>query len=1112
MPLLAVGCMAFAAEPLFDEVPQIAVTPLGKQIVDGKRDADEDRFSAGMYGFCMLQMKQFPAEARFNVSTDGKHLFLSAQCETGPDGILQRSRKGRGGERAFLDDSFEFVIIPNPEAAAPSIYHLILNNRGSYMAAGKSGAGNIAWDPKFTCTGNVRGNLWTFELTLPLSQFGISEWKDGQSIGLRFCRNWRRLKKEFGGDWGRQTSWEQKYAQFFSSDFLPKLTLRREAPVVRFLSLRKGKEPDIRISLFNPGKTPLALRLFYRHQPINSQSVTREDSLTLAPGEKRELSLPTAQITEGETISTGFKVTSLDGEKIYYHRAFTWQLEQPDVFASADGDSRKIAFHYAYYPESDSLYAVADLSAMKELSKLKKITLELRDKSGGLLASATMPPLRKKTARMLWKLPPLKEITMKSNLSGEYTLTVTAHGIPDAVIVRKFERKVFAWEGNTFGKSDRLIAPFTPIRVKGDTVSAILRDHVMNGLGLWKQVNADGEKLFRDNGIAIEAVINGRKFTADGTIRFTKQTPTQVICSSQWHAGALNATAVSDWDYDGMMKYTLELQPLKEKIDSLKLIVPLDPANAYLFHACTDGLRFNYGGATPQAWNSTQAPRSSIQSSYVNYIWLGTEGRGFSVFGENDRGWSMDGKIPAQELIRRNGTVYLVCNLIARQEKIKTPRRIVLGFQATPVKPMPENWRLRGFNTGEKIRKYLDFSLHFLGSSYCQGGLSHSNDLFPRDFDYSLWKAFAETRRSGEIPSDFIRNWNRGYRDKSLHETYAREIAYGFGVMKNAPKNSIMFYTNARGMRLDIPDARTFLDNWFREEFQTTREKEPEYGDFLSYSVDPGASYRDFALYHYNRMLTMGVTDKLYWDDIFLAANWDRSGAGDAYEMEDGRLQPSVGLWNIRALIRRAAIHMDELGKKPYNMIHMTNTAIAPISAFAQQHLDWEDHMGVNPFQMRYTREYIRTVSIGRQFGNRPFAIGLVDGKSDPVKKQVCLRSRSGVMYTHEINNMPPALYEFGYGKPHVRVWNYWEKEYPAAFNGETSSILVTKKGAAALIVCNYDRKEDFMVKLDLAKIGISREIRAEDNETKEPLSVNGNTISFKMKKFDYIYIDIKEK
>lgn len=330
MPLLAVGCMAFAAEPLFDEVPQIAVTPLGKQIVDGKRDADEDRFSAGMYGFCMLQMKQFPAEARFNVSTDGKHLFLSAQCETGPDGILQRSRKGRGGERAFLDDSFEFVIIPNPEAAAPSIYHLILNNRGSYMAAGKSGAGNIAWDPKFTYTGNVRGNLWTFELTLPLSQFGISEWKDGQSIGLRFCRNWRRLKKEFGGDWGRQTSWEQKYAQFFSSDFLPKLTLRREAPVVRFLSLRKGKEPDIRVSLFNPGKTPLALRLFYRHQPINSQSVTREDSLTLAPGEKRELSLPTAQITEGETISTAFKVTSLDGEKIYYHRAFTWQLEQPE--------------------------------------------------------------------------------------------------------------------------------------------------------------------------------------------------------------------------------------------------------------------------------------------------------------------------------------------------------------------------------------------------------------------------------------------------------------------------------------------------------------------------------------------------------------------------------------------------------------------------------------------------------------------------------------------------------------------------------------------------------------------------------------------------------------
>ena len=180
------------------------------------------------------------------------------------------------------------------------------------------------------------------------------------------------------------------------------MTLYREAPVVRFLSLRKDKAPDIRVSLFNPGAKPLDLKLFYRHQPISSQSVTREDALTLAPGETKVLSLPTAQITEGETVSCGFKVTDADGKKVYYHRAFTWQLERSEVFASSGGDNQKIALNYAYYPENDSLYAVADLSAVKDLSILKKITLDIKDKSGKLIASTEMPSLRKGATRMLW--------------------------------------------------------------------------------------------------------------------------------------------------------------------------------------------------------------------------------------------------------------------------------------------------------------------------------------------------------------------------------------------------------------------------------------------------------------------------------------------------------------------------------------------------------------------------------------------------------------------------------------------------------------------------------------------------------------------------------------
>lgn len=1113
--LLLSGLVSPGMEPIFKKDPQIAVVPQAKQAEDGVRTKEEDQFSTGMFGFCPLlanRKELLPPDARFNVATDGKSLFISAQCETGPDGILERARKGRGGERAFLDDSFELVVVPDPKDAKPSVYHIFLNNRGSYMATAKKGSDTLGWEPQFNMKGTVKDRLWTWEVSLPLSQFGMSEWKDGQVIGLRICRNWRRMKKEFGGEWGCQSAWGQNWISFFSADSIPLVTLYKEAPIIRFLSLRKGNVPDIRVSLFNPTSREMTLNMIYRHQPKNCQSVSRDERITLKPGETKVIALPTAQITEGEVIATGIQFASSDNQKVYYRRTFLWQVEKPDAFASENEDKQKIAFNYAYYPESDSLYAVADLGAIRNSHPVKPLTLEIKDKYGKSIAKTQMPPPKDGKTELLWKIPPLKEITRSTNPSGEYTLTVIPEEIPEAMIVRKFERKIFEWEGNSLGKSNRLIAPFTPIQIRGETVSTILRDHVMNGLGLWKQVRADGENLLKENGIILEAVIDGKSYRAEGQFRFTEKSPTRVVAVSRWHAGSLNASAVSDWDYDGMMKYTLTLYPTKNVIQSLKMIIPVDPANAYLFHACTDGLRFNYGGATPPSWDSTQASRSSLQTSYVNYIWLGTEGRGLSVFGENDKGWIVDKKHPTQELIRKGDSLYLVFHLISKPCEIKEDRRIILGFQATPVKPMPKDWRRTTWGAPSQYWPYLVHNTNFLGSPYCYGGLTHSNELFPRDFDLSLWYAFAEVRKTKQIPKRFVRKWLDGYRDREMmKKVYAPEIAFGFHMMQNSPPGTIMFYTNARGQRLDIPESRTFLDDWFREEFQSSRNVPPEYGAHQSYSIDPTSSYRDFAMFWYQKMLSIGVTDNLYWDDIYLTGNWDHSGREEAYVMEDGSFQPSVGLFNIRALIRRAAVMMEEMGKTPQNMVHMTNTAIAPICAFAQKNLDWEDQDGLRPFQERYTREYIRAVTLGRQFGNRPHAIGMISKGGDPETLKMCRRSRSGVMITHEINNVPLDLYKFGYGQDYVRVWNYWEKDYPVKISGETSSLFVSKKDEAVLIVCNYDKSENFTARLDCRKLGFTGPLSAVNAETREPIEVKGDTLIFRIKRSDYVYIQIKE-
>ena len=77
-------------------------------------------------------------------------------------------------------------------------------------------------------------------------------------------------------------------------------------------------------------------------------------------------------------------------------------------------------------------------------------------------------------------------------------LAETKPGDPKAAkstYAQTFKRERFVWEHNKIGKSTKVIPPFTPLAVKGQTVSAVLRKHRMNALGLWDQVSSEGVDL-----------------------------------------------------------------------------------------------------------------------------------------------------------------------------------------------------------------------------------------------------------------------------------------------------------------------------------------------------------------------------------------------------------------------------------------------------------------------------------------------------------------------------------------------------------------------------------------------------------------------------------------
>ena len=101
-------------------------------------DWNDTAHMAGMDGIhCLKQKTLISQNIKFYFGTNGKSIFLVSEAETGPGGVRQR---GRTPAMVINDDTYELVLVPNPDDPRSPIYHMIINNRGSlYSLARKEG-------------------------------------------------------------------------------------------------------------------------------------------------------------------------------------------------------------------------------------------------------------------------------------------------------------------------------------------------------------------------------------------------------------------------------------------------------------------------------------------------------------------------------------------------------------------------------------------------------------------------------------------------------------------------------------------------------------------------------------------------------------------------------------------------------------------------------------------------------------------------------------------------------------------------------------------------------------------------------------------------------------
>ena len=1010
----------------------------------------------------------------FWVGCDRKFLYVAVRSGVHPTlgAVANLTPKGNADQNVVMDDSLEIWVDNSPGRDTGQYFQVIVNPNGAIYDARFSHKDKIAekfWRADMSQGHTVKDGVWTAEVAISLASLGVTD--PTQPLGVRICRDYKN-------PWD-QARWEPRVHSFDAPETMAQVRFADDAPAVEELPVQDANGVTVGVSLFNPSPQPLPLHVRLGYNAQDQPRYYQNTDVTLAPGQRQSVVYKKPFFTPDDYPALGESLVTDAAGKIFYHRDFKWHtrlLGTPDWDAAATPDPAEATkLDIAYYPSYHLLRWRGNVARLAGKEAVRQMRLVVRAKATGATVVQQAVPLGK-------DFEAVSQVALPTMATGTYEAALYLDGAQPAATparVAPFTHATFAWENNKLGTEDVVIPPFTPLTVKGRVVSAVLRQHVMADNGLWAQVRALGRDILAGP-MRLEVRQDGLPQPVTASLRFQSAKPTQVVAVSAWSGGDLRGRTTSEFDYDGCLKVTLDLPPTKTPVESLDLIIPLKNDAAPLMHACGEGLRSNYGGYVPPGqgvvWTSAQASRDGLLGTFLPYLWIGGEERGLVWFASNDRDWVPDptDKLPALSLERKGGTLSLRVRLIAHATRLDRVRHIVFGLQATPVKPMPQDpdWRLRGEVSGGQ------FNVHVLGMSMYWGADLYGN--VPRGGDYTVDEKLAQAEK-------------QGHRDDAFFDAYLAknpDIKAEVNSASNPGHADAMIpYTNLRGDVTSTAEWPVYQDEWRRTDFPG-HAPGPVPGS-IDFSLTPVQSRQDYLLYAYHELLTHGF-DGIYWDNICIYDN-DSPVTGGGYVRDDGLFQPDTDIWLLRQLTKRTATMFYEMGRRNLTMPHMTNAYLIPVFSWSTMNLDWEMHYGGTDFQDRFSRDYIRAASLGRQGGNMPVVLEGITEVSDPKRRAWVERTRTAVCIPHELavwqadpffGLVRTYLYSLGYGTPACQVVHYWDENPAVSVGGiDAAWIAFENKDTVAVMVTDYGGGGDARLTLDTRRLGLPADYTASNWE-----------------------------
>jgi hypothetical protein len=750
---------------------------------------------------------------------------------------------------------------------------------------------------------------------------------------------------------------------------------------------------------------------------------------------------------------------------------------------------------FAYYPSRDQMrVAVAVPMGGGSAGAMVAVVRRKGDKTA--INTVRFDRLTDGAQELTFSLPPLE---------GDYELVVRPENSarPEEEVVRSFTRTRFPWEGKGLGTGTRVYPPFTPLRLEGKQLSAVLREHTLNDQGLCDQIVAAGKPLlaapmrFRVRSGGSELPIQTQP------LKIVQRADHQVIAESHWTAGPLSAQSRATWEYDGVLRMDLTLAPSQgRKVDALQLDIPLREETAQLLKAFSDdNHKCEYASRVPSkagvAWDSREVVTKQFPPNFCAYIYVGSPVRGLCWFAENDKGWSWDAGKPNIELVREGGAVTLRVHLINRPLVLEKARTLTFGLQAAPVKPQFGPWRYRFWRDRYSI--VADESAWF--------GLGLACSYYPAGKDLSLWDAVKQANQKPFTDAEVAKIIERARPYSApFGEAAVRRMEVGANyILKHHAGRKLLFYYN-RAIYPAAEEYQTFQDEWGLTDYRTPVAGDPRQPLYLI----PTDSYMDFALYWFGKSFEHGGNLGVYMDILYPRPSVNPVSSA-SYRREDGSLMPSTQVWQLREYMKRCFQLLNERGMPPLVMGHMTQFGMLPLLSFCTVQYDWERFFSQGDYQDRFSREYTLLVANGYLAGCWPV---LLPDRGPLAQDEWTQRTFAGTSVVHEMEPyilMSKVRLEFWnpifalVDNPDVQVYRYWEErpQPVKADHPDLPGIVYSVPGRETVYaVTSYAGRDlEATVQVDPAALGFTGRYTVLDRETRQKQTVTNNQFRIAVKK-----------